>query len=170
MGRIAGELAIAVRIVSCGRNRGKGRAVAIGMAEARGEAVLMSDADLSTPIEELDELLPHLENGAQVVIGSRRLPGADIEVRQPRLRQMMGSVFTMLTRALVVRVTDDGPGVPDEIRARIFDPFFTTKAPGEGTGLGLDIARRVVYRHGGDVDVESTLGHTEFRVTLPTTR
>ena len=104
--RIAGELAIAVRIVSCGRNRGKGRAVAIGMAEARGEAVLMSDADLSTPIEELDELLPHLKNGAQVVIGSRRLPGADIEVRQPRLRQMMGSVFTMLTRALVVDVTD----------------------------------------------------------------
>src|SRR5439155_1306482 len=57
-------------------------------------------------IEELDELLPHLENGAQVVIGSRRLPGAAIELRQPRLRQMMGSVFTMLTRALVVGVTD----------------------------------------------------------------
>jgi signal transduction histidine kinase len=73
-------------------------------------------------------------------------------------------------QSVVVRVTDDGPGIPDEIRARIFDPFFTTKAPGEGTGLGLDIARRVVYRHGGDVDVESAAGHTEFRVTLPTTR
>jgi signal transduction histidine kinase len=71
-------------------------------------------------------------------------------------------------QSLVVRVIDDGPGIPDEIRAQIFDPFFTTKPPGEGTGLGLDIARRLVYRHGGDVDVTSVPGRTEFRVRLPT--
>jgi len=69
--------------------------------------------------------------------------------------------------SVVVRVVDDGPGIPDDIRARIFDPFFTTKPPGEGTGLGLDIARRLVYRHEGDIEVISVPGRTEFRVTLP---
>jgi signal transduction histidine kinase len=70
-------------------------------------------------------------------------------------------------RNVVVRVTDDGPGVPEEIRARIFDPFFTTKPVGKGTGLGLDIARRLVRHHQGEIGVESVPGHTQFTVTLP---
>jgi len=74
---------------------------------------------------------------------------------------------TCENRSIVVRVVDDGPGIPDEIRPRIFDTFFTTKPPGEGTGLGLDIARRLVFRHKGDLDVASEPGRTEFRVTLP---
>jgi signal transduction histidine kinase len=69
--------------------------------------------------------------------------------------------------AVVVRVVDDGPGVPESIREKIFDPFFTTKPQGEGTGLGLDIARRLVREHGGRIELESRPGHTEFRVTLP---
>jgi signal transduction histidine kinase len=69
--------------------------------------------------------------------------------------------------SVVVRVVDDGPGLPPEIRERIFDPFFTTKPVGQGTGLGLDIARRVVRRHGGEIEVESRPGCTEFRVRLP---
>jgi signal transduction histidine kinase len=69
--------------------------------------------------------------------------------------------------SVVVRVTDDGPGLPPEIRERIFDPFFTTKPVGQGTGLGLDIARRVVLRHQGEIEVDTRLGRTEFRVTLP---
>jgi len=69
--------------------------------------------------------------------------------------------------AVVVRVADDGSGIPAEIRERIFDPFFTTKAVGEGTGLGLDIVRRIVQWHNGDVDVDSEPGKTEFRVRLP---
>jgi signal transduction histidine kinase len=69
--------------------------------------------------------------------------------------------------ALVVRIVDDGPGIAPEIRGRIFDPFFTTKAPGEGTGLGLDIARGYLTRHGGEIDFDSRPGRTEFRVTLP---
>jgi signal transduction histidine kinase len=69
--------------------------------------------------------------------------------------------------SVVVRVVDDGPGLPPEIRERIFDPFFTTKPVGQGTGLGLDIARRIVLKHHGEVEVDSRPGNTEFRVTLP---
>jgi len=69
--------------------------------------------------------------------------------------------------SLVVRVIDNGPGIPPEILDRIFDPFFTTKPVGHGTGLGLDIAQRLVGRHEGGIDVESRPGRTEFRVTLP---
>jgi signal transduction histidine kinase len=69
--------------------------------------------------------------------------------------------------SVVVRVTDDGPGLPPELRERIFDPFFTTKPVGQGTGLGLDIARRIVQKHHGEISVESEPGHTQFRVTLP---
>ena len=68
---------------------------------------------------------------------------------------------------VVVRVTDNGPGIPGEIRARIFDPFFTTKPVGQGTGLGLDIVRRLVIHNDGEIEVESTPGRTEFRVSLP---
>jgi signal transduction histidine kinase len=69
--------------------------------------------------------------------------------------------------SIVVRVIDDGPGIPDEIRDRIFEPFFTTKRVGEGTGLGLDTVRRVIDHHEGALDVSSGPGGTEFRVTLP---
>jgi signal transduction histidine kinase len=68
--------------------------------------------------------------------------------------------------AVVVRIADDGPGIPEEIRERIFDPFFTTKPVGEGTGLGLDIVRRLVNRNEGTIDVESRPGRTVFTVTL----
>ena len=68
---------------------------------------------------------------------------------------------------IVVRIIDDGPGIPEHVIARIFDPFFTTKGPGEGTGLGLDIAQRIVHRHHGVIDVHTDKSGTEFRVTLP---
>ena len=72
------------------------------------------------------------------------------------------------TDAIVVEICDDGPGVPPELRARIFEPFFTTKGVGEGTGMGLDIANRIVEeRHHGHLDVESEPGDTCFRVWLP---
>jgi signal transduction histidine kinase len=68
---------------------------------------------------------------------------------------------------VVVRVIDDGPGVPADVVGRIFDPFFTTKKVGEGTGLGLDISRRVVQRHNGTIDLTTGATGTEFRVSLP---
>lgn len=69
--------------------------------------------------------------------------------------------------SVIVRVIDNGPGVPTEIRNRIFDPFFTTKAVGQGSGLGLDIVRRLIQRHNGTIELNSSQGRTEFAVTLP---
>jgi signal transduction histidine kinase len=68
---------------------------------------------------------------------------------------------------LAVEVEDDGPGVPDEIAERIFDAFFTTKAPGQGTGLGLDIARRIAARHHGDLRLKPVDRGACFQVLLP---
>jgi len=70
--------------------------------------------------------------------------------------------------SVLVEVGDDGPGIPDDIKDRIFEPFFTTKPVGEGTGLGLDIAWRIVVnKHHGDLRVESQPGDTRFEVRLP---
>ena len=67
-----------------------------------------------------------------------------------------------------VRVRDNGPGIPEDVKARIFEPFFTTKATTEGTGLGLSISNDIVRRHGGEMSVESQEGEfTEFIVRLP---
>lgn len=67
-----------------------------------------------------------------------------------------------------VELRDDGPGIPPEIQTRIFEPFFTTKAVGKGTGLGLDIAHRVVVtRHHGDIQLISQPGATRFQIRLP---
>jgi signal transduction histidine kinase len=71
---------------------------------------------------------------------------------------------------VVVEIGDQGPGIPSGLISRIFDPFFTTKEPGKGTGLGLDIVRRIVVDgHHGDVSVESSPGDTRFIVRLPIT-
>jgi signal transduction histidine kinase len=81
-----------------------------------------------------------------------------------------GRVIVSAARQLnfvVVRVEDNGCGIPDDIRDRIFDPFVTSKPVGQGTGLGLDIARQLIRRNNGDIEVESRPGRTEFRVTLP---
>lgn len=70
-------------------------------------------------------------------------------------------------RRVVVRVIDNGAGIPAQVRDRIFDPFFTTKPLGQGTGLGLDIVRRLVRHNDGEILVDSQPGRTQFRVALP---
>ncbi|PJZ53944.1 PAS domain-containing sensor histidine kinase [Leptospira adleri] len=66
-----------------------------------------------------------------------------------------------------VIVSDSGPGIPFAVQDRIFEPFFTTKAQGEGSGLGLDIARRIIETHGGSIRFETSASGTKFFVTLP---
>ncbi len=60
---------------------------------------------------------------------------------------------------LELSVTDNGPGIPQDVQTKIFDPFFTTKPPGKGTGLGLSVIRRLVQDVGGNIQVESLYGH-----------
>jgi dolichyl-phosphate beta-glucosyltransferase len=88
-------------------NRGKGHAVRRGMLAARGRRRLMTDADLSTPIEDLPRLLERMDEGFDVVIGSRALPGSTIEVHQPWFRENMGRVYNLFVRALAL------PGLHD---------------------------------------------------------
>jgi signal transduction histidine kinase len=68
---------------------------------------------------------------------------------------------------VIVAVEDDGPGIPDDVQPRLFEPFFTTKRVGRGTGLGLDIARRIVEAHRGTLGFTSEPGRTRFTVRLP---
>jgi PAS domain S-box-containing protein len=68
---------------------------------------------------------------------------------------------------VLISVTDTGTGIPEEIKQKIFEPFFTTKSPGEGSGLGLDIVKKIIDKHEGKIDVESTPGKTTFTVFLP---
>ena len=68
---------------------------------------------------------------------------------------------------MVVEIADNGPGIPPEIQPRIFEPFFTTKKVGEGTGLGLDTALRIVKKHRGSIEVSSKPGDTRLQVWLP---
>ena len=88
--------------------------------------------------------------------------------------QAMGGEGTLTIRTardegcVLVEIGDTGPGIPPEVQQRIFEPFFTTKPVGEGTGLGLDIAWRIVVKkHHGDIRVESVPGNTRFQVLLP---
>ncbi|HKD85429.1 MAG TPA: ATP-binding protein [Terriglobales bacterium] len=67
----------------------------------------------------------------------------------------------------VVEIGDSGPGIPPDIQSRIFEPFFTTKGVGDGTGLGLDTALRIVRKHRGSITVNSKPGDTRFQVRLP---
>ena len=68
---------------------------------------------------------------------------------------------------LLVEIWDNGRGIPAELQDRIFEPFFTTKPPGQGLGLGLDTAMRIVRKHRGHIGVRSEPGSTCFRVRLP---
>ncbi len=132
--------------------------VAVLKSKARGKSVAVSiqlDADLPRVrgfAGELNQVWGNLiDNALDAVPEAGR-----VDVRAQRD-----------TRTVLVRIADNGPGIPPEIRARIFDPFFTTKPAGQGTGLGLDIVRRLVQHNDGQIEVDSRPGRTEFRVTLP---
>jgi signal transduction histidine kinase len=92
----------------------------------------------------IDNALDAIPRGGRVVVTAGRIEGS-----------------------VVVRVSDNGPGIPAEVRPRVFDPFFTTKEVGQGTGLGLDIARKLVVKHGGRIEFRTDDAGTVFEVTLP---
>jgi dolichyl-phosphate beta-glucosyltransferase len=117
--------------VRLGDNRGKGAAVREGMLRARGAHRAFSDADLSTPLEELDRLRERLEGNCHVAIASRDLPDSDIQLHQPRLRELSGKTYNRLLQLLVL------PGIYDsqcglkaftaEAAVALFTPLKTSR-------------------------------------------
>jgi signal transduction histidine kinase len=138
--------------------KGIGNTVAVLKSKARAKAVAVAiDIEPGLPkvrgfAGELNQVWGNLiDNALDAVADAGRV--------QVQARAENGRV--------VVRVVDNGPGIPESIRGQIFDPFFTTKPSGQGTGLGLDIVRRLLQHNDGAIEVESQPGRTEFRVALP---
>ncbi|MFH1428964.1 MAG: dolichyl-phosphate beta-glucosyltransferase, partial [Candidatus Margulisiibacteriota bacterium] len=96
-----------VKVIQNGINRGKGYSVRKGVLAAGGDYILFSDADLSTPIEEIEKLKLVIDSDYDIAIGSRAVRGADVKVHQPFFRELMGKVFNLLVRLLVVRGISD---------------------------------------------------------------
>jgi signal transduction histidine kinase len=141
----------------------------IDLRQGLDNALVMLGYKLKQGVEvvrEYDPALPHIE-----AYGSQ-LNQVWLNLLDNAIDAMGGSGTIRIRTAqdgdgALIEIADSGPGVPEDIRRRIFDPFFTTKEPGKGTGLGLDIARRIVVeRHGGDLSVESVPGDTRFSVRL----
>ncbi len=114
-----------VSVVRNEGNRGKGYSVRRGMLAATGERRLMCDADLSTPIEEVLRLMAKMDEGYEVVIASRALPGSNVEVHQPWFRENTGRLFNLLVRVLVL------PGLHD---TQCGFKLFTARAAREAFG------------------------------------
>lgn len=91
-----------IKLLSNGSNKGKGFSVKNGILHSTCSIVLISDADLSTPIEEVEKFLPWIDNGYDIVIGSRRLEESEIMNEQPWYRQLMGKAFNALVKILVL--------------------------------------------------------------------
>ena len=110
---------------------------------------------LSNGIDALEEVMSHKLS----VVGSKNEPPPTI-----RIRTEMTSPNT-----IAVRISDNGPGMIEEVKAKLFDPFFTTKPVGKGTGLGLSICYQIVVeKHGGSLHCESEPGRgTEFSIVIP---
>ena len=91
-----------VRILRHDQNLGKGKAVRTGMEAATGDLVLFSDADFSTPIDEIQKLLPFVRNGFDIAFGSRGVPGSNVEIRQPLLRVATGKIGNAIVQTLLL--------------------------------------------------------------------
>jgi dolichyl-phosphate beta-glucosyltransferase len=130
-----------VRLEALPRNRGKGRALAEGVAVARGAQILVTDADLSTPIEELEKLRAELDRGAGVAIASRALRASRVEVSQPIYRVLMGKAFNLLVQAVLL------PGIWDtQCGFKLFRSDVAHEAFAALTTDGFGYDPEVLYR------------------------
>ncbi|MFE7169019.1 dolichyl-phosphate beta-glucosyltransferase [Streptomyces sp. NPDC057616] len=130
-----------VRLVTSPRNRGKGSALRLGVAASRGRRVLVTDADLASPIEELERLDKALSEGNAAAVGSRALPGATIGDRQHALRELLGRAGNLLIRGIAV------PGIRDtQCGFKLFEGDRAREAFAASTidGYGIDVE---VLRH-----------------------
>ncbi len=136
------------RILKNPGNRGKGYSVRSGMLAADGEYLLFSDADLSTPIEEVLPFLGHLQAGYDVVLGSRALDRSAVEVRQNFLRELMGKTFNRIAQLLTFKgIKDSQCGFKAFRREAGKDLFSRQKL--EGFGFDVEIvylAQRLGYK------------------------
>ena len=137
----AAERNRSVRLEALPQNRGKGRALAEGVAAATGSEVLVTDADLSTPIEELEKLQAELGKGAGVAIASRALRASRVEVSQPIYRVLMGKAFNLLVQVVLL------PGIWDtQCGFKLFRAEVAHDAFGRLTTDGFGYDPEVLYR------------------------
>ncbi len=130
-----------IRLEALPHNRGKGRALAEGVAVARGAEILVTDADLSTPIEELDKLQAELRGGAGVAIASRAMKKSRVEVSQPIYRVLMGKAFNLLVQAVLL------PGIWDtQCGFKLFRADVAHDAFARLTTDGFGYDPEVLYR------------------------
>ncbi|MGW2689131.1 dolichyl-phosphate beta-glucosyltransferase [Streptomyces sp. NPDC001414] len=138
-----------VRLVTADRNRGKGNALRLGVAASTGRRVLVTDADLAAPIEELDQLDKALGEGCVAAIGSRAVPGAEISDHQHRLRELLGRAGNLLIRATAV------PGIKDtQCGFKLFDGDRGREAFAgsrlDGWGIDVEVLQHL-HRDGGTI-------------------
>jgi signal transduction histidine kinase len=112
--------------------------------------------------DELNQVWTNLIHNAIHAMDSRGLLEIKVDLELIEFKQSI-----IKRPSVVVSIIDNGSGILPEIKARIFEPFFTTKSLGKGSGLGLDISKKIVEKHQGEINVESEPGRTIFRVWLP---
>lgn len=96
-----------LKVLKNGTNKGKGFSVKSGIVNSKGECLLFSDADLSTPIEELDKFLASMDEGYDIIIGSRALGESNVGIHQPWHREIMGKAFNFFVKMLLMRDFND---------------------------------------------------------------
>ncbi|MFD9794546.1 dolichyl-phosphate beta-glucosyltransferase [Streptomyces sp. NPDC059070] len=145
--RAAADADPRIRLLSADRNRGKGHALRLGVAASRGARVLLTDADLATPVAELDRLAKELDGArASAAIGSRAHPEADIAVHQGRVREWLGRMGNRLIRAVAV------PGIHDtQCGFKLFDGEKARAAFADARldGWGIDVEILQYFRRRG---------------------